>query len=298
MTNTEAARYRAYGLAIEHLKQYPDITGTIPAFKEVLDEAIAIFSSITGTDLPRLLKSQTGSAGKQQFRDELVKNAVLIASAVLTYASRNNKKELLQSMSYTRSELEYANDADLGGRAGNILATAKQLNGSLQPFGVSDTLLKSFDEQVSNYVPLAARPRTLVSERKAAGLAAKEQLDKLANIFDYQLDSMMLHLQAGNPDFYNTYVIKRTVVNPARRKTRIEGTITDKDGNALGNVNVRIKDSLLTTISLTDGSYTIKTPVLNAATVEFSKEGFKPVTVVVDVKRGQALSQSIVMERP
>jgi hypothetical protein len=297
MNNAEAARYRAYGLAIEHLRVNTAITDAVPAFKEVFQEAADIFASITGADLTRLVKTHTAYTGKQQFQEELVNNAMLISSSIITYAARNNKQEMLQSMNFTPSELVYANDADLGSRAGNILATAQQLNGQLQHFGVSDELLKTFAEQVKNYVPLSGKPRTHVVERKAAGQSTRDHLRRLREIFDFQLDSLMLHFRVTYPDFYNTYIMKRTVVNPARRKTRIEGLVTDISGSGLGDVQIKIKEAELATITLADGSYSLKTAALAGATIEFNKEGYKTITITIDIKRGQVLNQPVTMEK-
>lgn len=297
MTNFESARFRAYALAMEHLKNNAAITDTVPVFKEVYEEAAALLGSISESDQTRLVKTQTGSAGKQQFREDLIKKAFVISTAVVTYAARNNKQELQESMNFNRTELEYATDSDLGTRTANILATANKLNGELQPYGISGEMLAGFTEDVSAYHRQSTKPRNQAAERKAAGQAARDQLRRLQQIFDYQLDSLMLQFRDEHPGFYNAYLVKRTVVNPARRKTRIEGLVTDTTGAAIGNVQISIGDSQLATISQTDGTYSLKTAAISGAMLQCSKEGYKPLSIPIEVKRGQALNLPITMEK-
>jgi hypothetical protein len=297
MTNIESSRFRAYSLALEHLKNNTTITDSVPAFKEVYLSAAEVIDNISDADKTRLVKKQTGSAGKYQFQDELAKKALIISSAVVTYAARKNNLELQQSMSFNRTELDYATDADMASRAANILATARQLNGELKNYGISDDMLNDFAERLTTYQHQSAKPRNQTAERKVAGQATRKQLRRLQYIFDDQLDSLMLQFRDEHPDFYNSYLVKRTVVNPARRKTRIEGIVTDTTGAGISDVQIKIKDSLLATISMADGGYSLKTAALAKALLEFSKEGYKPVSIKVEVKLGQALNQAVTMQK-
>lgn len=298
MTNIESNRYRAYAMALEHLKNNAAITDTVPALKEVTQSAILLLDSISDTDKTRSLKTQTGAAGKYQFQAELAKNALIIASAIVSFASRNNNQELKQSMSYTRSELDYANDPDMASRTANILATARKLNGELNTYGITEDLLNKVDDSLASYRQQMIKPRNQVTDMRVAGKHARESLRQLKLIFDEQLDTLMIQFRDVNPDFYNSYIVKRTVINPSRRKTRLEGMATDgATGAGIGNVLLTIKGSLLTTTSMSDGSFSLKTPPLAGAVLECTCGGYKPVTITVDVKLGQALNLTVVMEK-
>jgi len=298
MNNSESARCRAYALALDHLKANTAITDTLPVFKEVYQSAADLLAGIYSADQTRLKNRQTGSAGKSQFQESLTKNAMIIASAIVTYAARKNNRELKESMSFNRTELDYARDADLASRAANILATARNLNGELKNYGISEELLTGFSTDLDQFREQAAKPRSQVAEGKAAGLAARTQIRNLQTMFDEQLDSLMLQFRDSHPDFYNTYIVKRTVVNPARRKTRIEGQVTDgATGTGINGVSITIKDTQLATTSVSDGSYSLKTPALSGAVLECVATGYKPFSIMLDVKLGQAYNQPIVLEK-
>lgn len=71
MNNTESSRFRAYAVAIEHLKNNTAITDTVPAIKEVVEEAAALVENIQEADNKRLIIPKTGTAGKYQYTSEL-----------------------------------------------------------------------------------------------------------------------------------------------------------------------------------------------------------------------------------
>lgn len=200
-------------------------------------------------------------------------------------------------MSFTRTELDYANDTDLASRTSNILTTAKQINGDLKNYGITDEMLNDFSERVNNLRTHSTKPRFQTADRKAARLAAGDQLRQLQYLFDEQLDKLMLQFRDKYNEFYNSYIIKRTFVSPSSRKTRVEGTVADIAGAGIGDVLIRFKDSELATTSLPDGSFSLKSGVFNSVQLEFIKEGYKTLTVTVSIKRGQILVQPVTLEK-
>ena len=298
MTNTQTARFKAYSLALAHLKENAAITAGVPAVTTVSELAQKLVDAIKEADQVRVEKRDARAAGKNQFREKFADQALIIAKAVAGFAAGINDQELLASMKFSRSDLTYGTDRELGSMAANILATARKLEKELVPFGITGETITRFASDVKAYLDKTNQTRNRTAERKGAGQQIQLLLTQLRNVFDQQLDGLLLQFRDSHPAFYTDYMNKRTVINPASRKTRVEGFVTDRNSRLpLGNVQVALKDSKIVTSTLADGSYYLKTPALTAATVEFSLEGYKPLTVVVDVKLGQGLNQSVELVR-
>jgi Carboxypeptidase regulatory-like domain len=298
MTKNQAARYKAYSLALAHLSENEEITKGIPAFAQAYQAAKATLDAISAADNLRQQNRIAISAGKKQFREEIARQAQAISAAIVTYASAGKNLQLKEAMNFTQSELFRGTDPELGARAANILASARSLATELKSYGISDEMLEAFSTLVAQYLPAANSPRNSTAGRKQAGQLIKEGLNELRDQLKNQLDKLMLQFKSSHPDFYDTYLIKRAVINPAYRNTQLEGLVTDLASLAtLGGVQVSVKDTSLVTATLADGSYSLKLPLLTRAKVLYQKEGYVPATVEVEVKRGQKARQEVALQQ-
>jgi hypothetical protein len=297
MNSIQNARYKAYSLALAHLKENEAITKGVPAFETAYLTAKQTLDAIAGAGNLQQQKFQAFSAGKKQYHDEICNQALAIASAIVTYASGKNDQGLKESMSFTHTELFYAPDNELGAKTANILATARAMEKELDHYGITTPVLDHFATLVKQYLPSANEPRNMVAERKEAGEQIKKLMKQLKEQMTNQLDRLMLQFKFTHQEFYNQYIIKRSVINPSRRKTRVEGVVTDVASLAgIGDVQVMVKDTSYITLTLADGSYSLKTPALAAATILYRKEGYAPASVQVEIKRGQASNQPMALQ--
>jgi hypothetical protein len=298
MNSYQNARYKAYSLALAHLQENEAITKEVPAFETAFLSAKATLDAIASAGNLQQQKFQAFTAGKQQYQDEICNRALVIASAIVTYASGKKDQGLKESMNFTRTELFYAPDSELGAKTANILATARAMEKELVNYGITATVLDNFATLVKQYLPSANEPRNMTAERKEAGEQIKKLMKQLQEQMTNQLDRLMLQFKFTHAGFYNQYIVKRMVVNPSRRKTRVEGVVTDMASLAgIGDVQVMVKDTSYVTLTLPDGSYSLNTPSLTAATIQYKKEGYAPASVQLEIKRGQAINQPVSLKR-
>lgn len=297
MTSSQTARYNAYSLALAHLKENEQITSGISVFEALYLSAKTTLDAISDTDRRKIQKLKGVADSKQQFQDSLSTQALAIASVISTYASVKKDLTLKESMNFSKSELFYGPGQLLNEKSANILTKAKELATSLKDYGITDALMDSFESQLKDYAANVNEPRNMTAERKQAGIQVRELFKQLNRLFIEQLDRMMLLFKFTNSDFYEQYMIKREIVDPTRRKTRVEGTVTDKfSGKALAGVTVILKNTELNTTTADDGSYSLKTPIIDEMPVIYQKDGYKPATKEATVKRGQSTRIDVALE--
>lgn len=296
MTQNQLARFNAYTLALAFLAKNLEKTKNIPVFSKVFQTIKALLDAVAErNNLGR--ESRTAvTDGKQQYLGEIAQLAFTISSAIVSYATGIKNVKLRNSMNFTRSDLFYATDQDLGAHASNILTMAKKLAAQLAEYGITEEMITSLANLTEQYLPQASQPREHKVRVKNATQQIAGLIKEAQDLMDNQLDRIMVQFEQADPEFYRQYILSRTVESPSHRKTRLEGTVVEKDTqNGLGNVEVSLPGSNLVTTTLEDGSYSLKTSPENNATVVYKKEGYAPVTIVLSFVRGQAVKQVVEM---
>ncbi|MCX6317664.1 MAG: carboxypeptidase-like regulatory domain-containing protein [Bacteroidetes bacterium] len=297
MTNVETAKYKAYKLALAHLANNEAITNEEPVFASAYQAAKALLDRIDAAESMRTSKVTATTATRNDQRKDLAEITFSVAAVMKGYAEKAGDTALRNAMSLSRGEVFGTTPLQLSTVASNILAQAQKLLEPLKAHGMNESLLADFAAQLEQFNTGNA-PRNFIAERKQAGQLVSDNLRSLTDLFNGQLDGMMLLFKDKYPDFYAQYLIKRAVVNPARRKTRVEGVVTDKaGGSVLAGVLVSLKGTSATTLTATDGSYYLNAQPAVPLVILFEKEGYKPLEVTVIVKRGQALLQNAALEK-
>ncbi|MCX6319702.1 MAG: carboxypeptidase-like regulatory domain-containing protein [Bacteroidetes bacterium] len=290
------ARYKAYSIALAYLKDNESVTGTLPLFTTVYNKAKALIDEIGNAENRRAVNLRTASGSKQQQHNELARLSLVYAAMLVGYAKDKGDTALAEAMAFNTSDLKHATPHELSTRAANVLEKLNALQTPLQEYGLAAEQVTEFANMLSQYGTGKNAPRSLIAERKQAGILVEENMAQLADIFSNELDSLMLYFRDTHPELYNQYIIKRTVVRPGRRKTRVEGVLTDEaTGAALEGVSVYIKGTELSTITEEDGGYYLNTPSIQQGVLVFEKEGYQTKELKLKIKRGQALEQNMAL---
>jgi hypothetical protein len=292
------ARYKAYSLALAHLKANETITSEVPKFATVYLSAKTALDEIEQAESRRSQKISGATEGKEKQRDDLARLAFSVASILVSYAVDKDDATLRAEMTFAPSELKFATPHELSSSAINILTSVKGREAELKEYGLTEADITSLTSQVEQFSTGKYAPRKFISERKQDGILVEENMARLTVIFNEQLDGLMLLFREKHPEFYKQYMIKRTVVQPGRRKTRMEGTITDSaTGAELPGVNISIKGSVVSTVSEENGTYYLNMLPATFGIVVFEKEGYQTVELSAPIKRGQILHQDLAMKK-
>lgn len=297
MTIRQSSRYKAYTVALAHLNENLSITKDLPAFAEALQAANATLDAVAAADNRRQQDKLAITISKRQYREGLAHQAQLVANAIVTYATAQNDLGLKKAMNFSRSDLYHSNDKELESYITNILGMAQKLSEELKKYGISDEVMKSYAARVEEYRVAANEPRISQAERVEAGQQIDDGLRKLSDQLKNQLDKLMLQYKYSHPEFYNQYRQKRQLINGARRKTGLEGAVTEPAGKTgLADVDVLVNGSSLQTITGKDGSYLLVLPLFGETEITFRKEGYEPQTLKAEMIRGQRTRLDVVLK--
>ena len=297
MTASQSVRFNAYSLALAHLKENEEITKAVPAFETAFRTAKATLDAIASAALHKTQKPGGATDDKQQYRDNFANQSLAIALVIGTYAACKNELALQVAMNITHTDLSTATDQQLMVQSAVLVAKARELCAELKDYGISGALVNNFAAMQEQYAVSIQGPANVAAERRQAGIQIVELLWQLKVIFKEQLDALMLLFKFTHHEFYQQYIRKRTLVNPARRKMGLTGVVLDKASLAeLAGVMITIKGTRIGGTTLSDGSYALKMPMLPKVTVVYKKEGYKPFSVKTQIAPDHPITLNVELE--
>lgn len=163
------------------------------------------------------LEAQTGefATSKRKAKKDLGLLGSGIAGMVYAYASTIHDDVMKGAMAITYSDIYNAKDGEAGPKCQNIYDTANANLGALGDFGVTSTLLSTFQAAINDFNLKAPKPIQSRSEKKAV----REQMDGLFVTADMilkeQMDKLSINfLSNGNVLFYGYYHAAREINGP------------------------------------------------------------------------------------
>lgn len=180
--------------------------------------AVAAFKSSIQT-INSLEESRNGgtkgvTASKQAKRDAMTAATLVVAGGVRAYASAHNDEELRAKVNYTPSVLRNTRDTEAATICQGIHNTANGLVANLADNGVTPQTLTDLQTKITAYNAAIGKPRTKLSNNRAAGTMLELEFEAADKVLEEQLDGMIEQFKV-NQSFYQSYLAAREVVDNA-----------------------------------------------------------------------------------
>jgi len=167
-------------------------------------------------------KQEADSTGYTKERDEkktdMVNKALLVAGAIMAYASFISDRALFQSVKFNFTELFRADDITSRDRCQHIHETADSIIAQLADYGITNNTLTDLQSLIDNF-------SDFIEIRDAVEDVKEESTESLEKIFhsgdillNEQFDNLMLQFKASQPDFYSQYIHARETDNLGETK--------------------------------------------------------------------------------
>lgn len=297
MDKLQTAKYDSLTLSHQHLVDNKEIFKDVPII-DVLVAAVANgIYSIFITDQRATQKINGVRDNKLMEKEILVGQTMIISSAISSYADINKDLALKASVKFSRTELLNISGEDLTTKADFVFNKATELGDKLIPYGITNTMLTNFGTLVKDYPETDNEPRKFIAQRSGGKKVLDKLLAETRHIFSDQIDGLVLQFEDSHRSFYEEYLIKRNYVTPSYRKTKAEGTVTNKlTGQPVKGLQVLEESTLVTTATDAEGFYSCKVPVSATVKLTFTADGFKTEHLEISAKRGKVTIANVVIE--
>jgi len=231
-----------------------------------------------------------GVAQSKEMMKQLVINKILTMSGKLVaFASTMKYYELKEAMSFSKSGLNRLGAAGIISVCNAILKEINTYPDPLVNYGIAQTDIESFNEQISEYEKSASSPRNAASSRKALNIALKDKIREIKIMIKEQLDTLILPYKETDRVFYDEYRNNRIIIDPKTSFTQLSGIVTNTvTKEPVKNALVSVPGTSYLTNTRKDGTFNLRIPQPGTVNVKVELFGYEAATINgVEIKLGK-----------
>ena len=149
---------------------------------------------------------------KNTLRKLAEKLAFVVAANLRAWARANNNKELMENMTYSKTDLLKMDDAQLLKVVANINDLAIQHHKEIISFGTTEEKLKEFGSTVNQLRLNVGKPRTAINVKTVATTRIAEIIREGQELLD-EMDDLIYNFEDEYPDFLTQYKKARVIID-------------------------------------------------------------------------------------
>lgn len=252
----------------------PTTVASNPAFSAAYATFKAKLSALNIT-ITAYLQIITGIAtDKTTLKKNLCTSTTDICKLISAYASSINNNTLLEAVNFTYSDLYKIKSDKIHEFCQNIHDLAVANAPALIPYGITNALLLSFQQAITDYTNIAPKPQSAKATKKSLNKSINTQTKDIDTFLETQLDKLIIVFKPTKIDFVNTFIAGRVIIDPNSTTTQIKMQILDSmTKTPLKGATVQINGPK---------SYTLKTNVRGYFTQKPIDPGEYNITITLD----------------
>ena len=288
MTNRQEDQLNMFDEVVLYSETNEVFTTLVPVYATVLLLLKARITEIKATDAGIKDPIAYYAAEKNNFKNQVSKEAAKICKALNALGVSLNFMDLINQSEYTETELKNMRDEELPQILNMIWSRANQAISDLGPYGITPANLTAFTDLIEAYNNRISSPRQAIVNRKTLVSKLQNQFKEVNAILKDRLDNIAA--QVPDDNFFIGYKNARIIVDSVTRHTKVDGTVIDAaNSDPISGVDIKVIVGTKTFLGASgvDGSFVIKTPKPGSATVFFKKAGFQDMQTSVTLVKGQ-----------
>jgi hypothetical protein len=162
----------------------------------------------------KLASDTTGTTEEKEDSIDLVAGEALKASLRLKALARKlGDKKLLNSISFSKSQLFYASDQTLLSRANLILTTANTHAAAAAVYGLTQKEIDKLEALITEFGKKIPDPRKAVIDKKDTGKQLKALVRATDNLLKEHIDVLMELKGIDDPNLQDRYLSAREIID-------------------------------------------------------------------------------------
>lgn len=275
MTKEQGDKLGMYDDVQNQHKANPKATEGMTALNNSYIAFFIIVAAIYTTEQQYQNARKGNSDGKKESTEEVREFAIMVAGAILAWATDNKNTVLMAKVKSNKTALGRASNRNLKVISEWFLNLLNENQAALIEYGLTKEVVAAFAESVEDYKEAEPSVRNGI----ALGKAYREKLLALFReadrILKLKIDMLILPLKKSNPDYYNAYLENRKIKNSATRRTAFRIAVKEKEsGSTVAGATVSIESMDFETQTDQKGLAMIKPVPLGTYEVAVKKTGY------------------------
>ena len=236
------------------------------------------------------------SQDKLNAKEVLITKAMTVVFAMRALALKQKDNVLLEkSKAITKTKLNRYRGSTTASTVEQIITMATAIQPSLQPYGITTSLLAEVKSALDTFSLQLSKPRNQIVARKSL-LTQIEVLFKECSTIFYHLDTLVNTIANRQPAFKSEYFFNRKIINYHGKKLAVRGYIKDVNGNPIQKVEIKVLDTNQTTKTTARGYFQFKTLPVGIQTLSFNKINYKQNITIIGITKGERKQINITLQ--
>ncbi len=283
MTDTQENKTNMYESTLTVLNANNAVLSAIPPIGEIITSIESNMSLIR--DYSQIQeKDTTGiTVNKHNIEGNLINAMIKVISGLIAHATITENPELLNSINYTRHNLQKTRDNTLYDKAQLIYNTATPIATELASYLVTQSDIDAVDTFSAGYLTAIPAKRAAVAQSKTSTANIKNAFKTIDNLFKNKLDNLIILFQVSHPTFYQEYKAARIIidlgVHHETGQTLISGTVSDFETEfPINEAYVWIVEKGISFTTGPDGAFSLNVGGAGTYIVKVEKLGYGTYT--------------------
>ena len=307
MTDSQSNRLDMYLVVNDFYSDNQVVIDAVPArataFGQLGTNITTINTLIAGQST-----NTTGVAkDKSELRATLDNIAATTMASAKAWALSEDNNTLAQEFNYALSEVQKIKDDTIQGFCDHRIGLINDNLAAMADFGIDTASVTAWQDALDAYVAVIESPREAINARHLNTVGLKDIFSETSELFNEQLDPLMMVFKLSDPDLYAAYKQARIIIDrkgsgtdsqpipsdtiQLKGKATIFGTETPLE-NVLVSIIGPSSPTPITTLTDVNGNYIINVPGYQPDStfeieVTFSKTEYLDTVDTVSVTSGQ-----------
>jgi hypothetical protein len=244
MNIIQTNRFRMVQAVLNYLKNSPPaVLILIPLLSTLTTALETIVNAILAAEQTQSSVAVGAGTAKEAKKNALLSIANSIGRAVMSFAANTGNDTLDALMKQMMDRLDRIADAAFINNCKVIHEKAEENVASLGPVGVTQAVIDSLKDSITDYENLGSELRNKVSERGDATKAISRLLNEAMRLLKRETDPLVYSL-TGQTSYVQQYKQNRIIIDLGHRHTQFKGITVNKETQMnLSEVEIEFRNS-------------------------------------------------------
>jgi len=226
MNIRQMARINMFRAVVTVFNRYIEWVKKVPALARTVETFTGNLAEIESVHKAQKAETTGVTSGKENLRDELEDQVLLLAGMLYSYADEQKREDLSALSRIQASDLHSCSQNELLRLCGTLLDKTTETADALGDYGYQPDMLTRANELLTQFREAVPTVRDAQVEKSVATGRLQELINENQHLLDERADRLMRQYQSSQTEFYNEYQKARIIIDAPVRSKQEEGPET------------------------------------------------------------------------
>ncbi len=233
MDKYQSNKIKMFGTASKFLHDHQEKIDSIPRFKDALEEFDEGLKVINEQEVYRNTASEGKTDVKHNAEEEMIIEAINVASSLRAYAAEMKLAELKSIVKISIRKFSRMKEIDLINKCTQIYNEAKKIENALADHGLIPSEIALLKTKIDEYRNSGEKRDSSIADKKGTRINIVDLINELDELIEEKLDSFVNKFVAKDKLFYDGYYAARQIKEYGVRHNK-KGEENNEPANVTG----------------------------------------------------------------